>query len=99
MTRTPARREGKVYIDFMQNRHGQLLAAPYSARAKPGATVSMPLKWSEVRKGLTLQRYTIKNAATRMNKLGHDPVLPVLTESPNLASAIEALGEYLANGE
>ena len=95
----PARREGKVYVDFMQNRHAQLLAAPYSARAKPGATVSMPLKWGEVRKGLTLQRYTIKNAAARMNKLGYDPLLPVLTESPDLASAIQALGEYLANGE
>ncbi len=99
VVRIPARREGKVYVDFMQNRRGQLLAAPYSARAKPGATVSMPLKWNEVRKGLTLQRYTIKNAAARMNKLGHDPVLPVLTESPDLVNAIEALGEYLANGK
>src|SRR5690606_8529751 len=43
------RRKGKIYIDFLQNRPGATVAAPYSLRPKPGATVSMPLEWEEVK--------------------------------------------------
>lgn len=39
-----AKRKKKVYLDFLQNRRGQTLAAPYSVRPKPGATVSTPLE-------------------------------------------------------
>src|SRR6185503_2167771 len=50
--RLPAKRQGKVYLDFLQNRKGQTLAAPYSARPHPGAPVSTPLEWSEVNEKL-----------------------------------------------
>lgn len=45
---TPAR-QGFIYLDTTRNARGQALAAPYCARPWPGATVSAPLKWSEVR--------------------------------------------------
>lgn len=45
--RTDARK-GKIYIDFLQNRRGQTIAAPYSVRPKPGATVSFPVSWDEL---------------------------------------------------
>jgi bifunctional non-homologous end joining protein LigD len=80
-----------VYLDYMQNRHGQLIVAPYSVRPLPGATVSMPLEWKEVNNKLDPTKYTIRTALERMQKLGHDPVAPVLTEVPELSGVLEKL--------
>lgn len=63
-------REGKMYIDFLQNRPGATLAGPYSLRPKPGATVSMPLHWDEVKPGLTMRDFTIFNAIDRLKVEG-----------------------------
>jgi len=63
-------RGGKMYLDFLQNRPGATLACPYSLRPKPGATVSMPLHWDEVKKGLTMHDFTIKNAVERVKSEG-----------------------------
>jgi len=68
--RMTAKRKKKVYIDFLQNRKGQTLACPYSARPKPGATVSTPLEWKELKKGLTPQMFNIKNIFKRLEKKG-----------------------------
>jgi len=81
----------KVYLDYMQNRHGQLIVAPYAVRPLPGATVSMPLEWKEVNNKLDPTKFTIRTAIERMQKLGHDPVAPVLTEVPDLGKALERL--------
>lgn len=51
LERVVAKRRGKMYLDFLQNRPQATIAAPYSLRPKPGATVSMPLHWEEVKKG------------------------------------------------
>ena len=48
ITRHVTKRGDKVYLDYLQNRHGQLIVAPFSVRPLPGATVSMPLSWGEV---------------------------------------------------
>ena len=56
----------------MQNARGKSLAAVYTARAKPGATVSMPLTWKQVEKGITIRDFTITNAAEMLKKKG-DP--------------------------
>lgn len=95
ITRNPDRREGKVYIDFVQNGHGRLLAAPFSVRPLPGAPVSMPLKWSEVNAKLRLDAFTIKTAPARMKKLKRDPLLPVLDEQPDLHAVLSRLYERL----
>jgi bifunctional non-homologous end joining protein LigD len=63
-------RQGKMYIDFLQNRPGATLAGPYSLRPKPGATVSMPLRWDEVKPGLTMRDFTIFNAVKRLRETG-----------------------------
>lgn len=68
--RATKNREGKIYLDFLQNRPQATLAAPYSVRPKPGATVSMPLHWEEVKKGLSMKDFTIKNAMERINEQG-----------------------------
>ena len=58
--RNPAARGGRVYLDWGQNAHGQLLVAPYSVRPVGGAPVSMPLVWDEVVPGLDPRRWTLK---------------------------------------
>ena len=70
-------RKGKLYIDYLQNRPKATLAAPYSLRPKPGATVSMPLHWEEVTKGLQMKDFTILNALERIKAEG-DLFKPVL---------------------
>lgn len=95
IVRIPAHRGGKVYIDFLQNGHGKLLVAPFSVRPLPGAPVSMPLEWSEVREGLTPRQFTIANAVPRLASLGHDPLIGVLEEKPDLLGALGKLGERL----
>ena len=93
IVRIPAHRGGKVYIDFLQNGHGKLLVAPFSVRPLPGAPVSMPLEWSEVREGLTPRQFTMTNAVPRLQALGHDPLIGVLKEKPDLLGALGKLGE------
>ncbi|HQZ17785.1 MAG TPA: DNA ligase D, partial [Vicinamibacteria bacterium] len=95
IVRIPAHRGGKVYIDFLQNGHGKLLVAPFSVRPLPGAPVSMPLLWSEVREGLTPRQFTIANAIPRLQSLERDPLIGVLSEKPDLLGALGKLGERL----
>ena len=58
----------KIYLDYLQNRSGQTISSVYSLRPKNGATVSMPLHWKEVKKGLTPQQFTIFNAKEIIEK-------------------------------
>jgi len=59
-----------VYVDYLQNILGKTVAGPHCVRAKPGATVSTPLEWSEVTEGLDPRDFDLGNAADRFEKLG-----------------------------
>ncbi len=91
-------RKGKVYIDFLQNRRGQLLVAPFSVRPIPGAPVSTPLRWREVREGLDIHRFTIRSVPRRFAQLKEDPLRPVLELTPDLPSVLDRLGRFLGAG-
>jgi len=78
-----------VYLDYVQNGHGRLLVAPFSARPLPGASVSMPLKWSEVTPSST-SRSSHQDRSARMKKLGDDPLRAVLEHKPDLVHAPRA---------
>jgi bifunctional non-homologous end joining protein LigD len=91
ITRQVSRRGGKVYIDYLQIGAGRLIVAPFSVRPLPGAPVSMPLRWSEVKPGLDIRSFTIKTAPSRMIRLKRDPLREVLEEEPDLAGALERL--------
>jgi bifunctional non-homologous end joining protein LigD len=98
ITRQVTKRGEKVYLDYLQNRHGQTIVAPFSVRPLPGATVSMPLRWEEVNESLDPRTYTIKNAVERMERLGADPVLAVLEAKPDLAGVLQRLAQALGSG-
>ncbi len=91
ITRHVTKRGDKVYLDYLQNRHGQTIVTPFSVRPLPGATVSMPLMWDEVNDSLDQRNYTIGNAIERMERLGADSVSPVLETKPDLAGVPERL--------
>ena len=93
ITRHVTKRGEKVYLDYLQNRHGQTIVAPFSVRPLPGATVSMPLVWDEVNDSLDPRNFSIRNAIDRMERAGKDPVLPVLEGKPDLALVLERLAE------
>src|SRR3954464_10650217 len=65
-----ARGAATVYVDYLQNIQGKTVAGAYCVRAKPGATVSTPLKWAELKNDLDPRDYHLANAAERFEKVG-----------------------------
>ena len=88
--RNPAARGPRVYLDWGQNAHGQLLVAPYSVRPVEGAPVSMPLTWDEVTPDLEPRRFHLRNALERITSRV-DPCAAVLSTRPDLAAVLTAL--------
>jgi bifunctional non-homologous end joining protein LigD len=70
--RSLAKREKQqVYVDAMQNARGKTIAALLSARARAGATVSMPLTWNQIKKGVKIADFTIENVPALIKKSGN----------------------------
>jgi len=90
--RAVSKRQNKIYLDYLQNNRSQTLAAPYSVRPRPGATVSAPLEWSEVNSRLSLDQFTIRTMMSRIDKKG-DLWQPVLGKGVNLNKLIKRLQE------
>jgi bifunctional non-homologous end joining protein LigD len=61
-----ARRHGKILIDYLRNQRGMTAVAPYSTRARPGASVSMPLAWEELTPEIGAAYFTTRNAPARL---------------------------------
>jgi len=85
------RRTGKVFIDHNMNRTGANIAAVYSLRPEPGATVSTPLTWEEVEDGIAPRDFRIDNVWERFARVG-DLFEGVRTRPQDLTHALEALG-------
>ena len=65
-----ARPKGSIYVDAQQNAEGKSVVAAYSVRARRGATVSAPLEWSELRRTLRLEAFTIETMPVRLRRTG-----------------------------
>lgn len=68
--RSVKKRQGKVYLDYLQNVKGKTLIAPYSPRPIAGAPVSAPVTWEELESGINPSMFTIKNMPERLKKVG-----------------------------
>jgi bifunctional non-homologous end joining protein LigD len=79
-----------VFVDYHQNGWGKTIASVYSVRPKPGAPVSTPLRWDEVRDGLDFRELGMRSALDRLERHG-DLFRPVLEEKQSLAAALREL--------
>lgn len=93
LVRNPEKRKDKIYIDYLQNRPIQTICAPYSVRPKPGATVSAPLHWSEIKKGLRMNQFTMNNIYNRVQHEGElfEGILEKRIDLNNVLKALSGL--------
>lgn len=90
LERSPSKRQKRVYLDYLQNNFGQTIASVYSIRPQPGATVSTPLEWSEVKRGIRPTDYHIGNTLQRLKKVG-DIFEPVLGKGIDILKTLKKL--------
>ena len=70
---TKARRNNRIFVDYLRNSREATAVAPYSTRARPGAPVAMPVDWSELGRLKSANQYSVQNAVQRLNRMKKDP--------------------------
>jgi len=88
-------RDGKVYVDYLQNGHGRLLVAPYSVRTVPQAAASMPLRWNQVTSRLDMFRFNLRTVPGLLAKQKTDPFAALFTSEADLNRSLALLAEVM----
>ncbi len=88
----PANRVGKLFIDYLRNGHGATTVAAFSARARPGLGVSMPVSWDELDALKSSAQWTIADARERLSLQTEDPWADYWGAKQTLTGAMKALG-------
>jgi bifunctional non-homologous end joining protein LigD len=88
----PANRKGRIFVDYLRNGHGQTTAAAFSARARPGLGVSVPLAWDELPKVKSGAQWSIRTARERLSFLREDPWAAYWKSGQRLTAAMKRLG-------
>ena len=68
-----AKRNNRIFVDYLRNGRGATSVAPFSTRARPGAPVSAPIGWDELNEGLRPDTFTVENLPHRLETQAHDP--------------------------
>ena len=91
--RREKRPKGRVLVDYNQNRWGATLASIYSVRPRPRATVSTPVTWREIERGIEIEDFRIDNVPARVKRIG-DLWKPLLLKKGrfNLGTYLEPRG-------
>jgi bifunctional non-homologous end joining protein LigD len=97
LNRDVSTRNGRVYIDYLQLGHGKTIAAPFAARPVPGAPVSAPTRWDELKPALDPLAWNIKTMPARMARLKCDPFLGALEDRQRIEPALAKLESEAAN--
>ena len=84
------KRKGKVFIDYLRNARGALAVAPYSVRARSGATVATPLRWDELNEKLHPDDFNVATTIARIER-EDDPWRGYAAVQQTLASASKKL--------
>ncbi len=93
LTMAKKARGGRIFLDYLRNDRMATAVAPLSPRGRPGAPVSMPLSWSQVKKGLVPSKYTVRTVPAFIGKLN---AWADYSESERpLADAVKHLGKQL----
>jgi bifunctional non-homologous end joining protein LigD len=85
-------RVGKIFVDYLRNGHGQTTAAAFSARARPGMGVSMPVAWDQLPALKSGAQWTVSTAREYLSFQSSDPWADYWPARQNLAPAMKALG-------
>ncbi|RZL93770.1 MAG: DNA ligase D [Variovorax sp.] len=88
----PSNRVGKLFVDFLRNGHGATTAAAFSARARPGLGVSMPIAWDDLAKLKSGSQWTIATAREHLSFQSADPWASYWKKKQGLAAAMKTLG-------
>ncbi len=88
----PSNRVGKIFVDYLRNGHGATTVAAFSARARPGLGVSMPVDWDDLAKLKGGAHWTIQSAREHLSFQRSDPWLDYWTTRQPLAAAMKRLG-------
>lgn len=96
LERSPAKRQKQIYLDVPRNARGQTIACPYCIRPRPGAPVSTPLEWDEVKPGLDPLSFNLKTVPQRVKKVG-DLFKPVLGRGADFQKALKVLNNMGLN--
>lgn len=70
---TKAKRQGRIFLDYLRNGRGNTAVAPYSTRARPGAAISAPIEWAELSDEIGPAHFTVSNSGARLSALKKDP--------------------------
>jgi bifunctional non-homologous end joining protein LigD len=90
-------RRQQILIDYLRNARTATAVCAYSIRARPAATVSVPLDWEELTRSLNPKRWTVKTVPARLKRLRRDPWADYWRTKQRLsAAALAAIGAAVA---
>jgi len=88
----PSNRVGKLFVDYLRNGHGATTAAAFSARARPGMGVSMPIAWDDLASLKSGSQWTVRTARDHLSFQVSDPWADYWKKRQGLAEPMQRLG-------
>jgi len=95
---TKLRREGRIFVDYLRNAEGATAVAPYSARAKAGAPVAMPIDWEDLGTDMRFGHFNVRNVPELLRRRKRDPWEGLARGRPKLTDAMLARVGLRASG-